>query len=69
MVNPSVEKQHFIFVPHKTSMDRKTKMFRTKKNIQDHRNTTMGTKRAAECDTGDKVKFVINLLPLVDFLG
>ena len=37
MVNPSVEndeKQHFIFVPHKTSMDRKTKMFRTKKIIE-----------------------------------
>jgi hypothetical protein len=34
MVNPSVEKQHFIFVPHKTSMDRKTKMFRTNKIIE-----------------------------------
>ena len=27
------------------------------------------TARAGEGDTGDKVKFVINLLPLVDFLG
>ena len=34
MVNPSVEKQHFIFVPHKTSMDRKTNMFRTKNKIE-----------------------------------
>jgi len=27
------------------------------------------TARAGEGDTGDKVKFIINLLPLVDFLG